>query len=72
VDGKYFAISNVCTHQGCEVDYIPSSKTYICPCHGSTYNANGGVIQGPATLPLARYEAKIEGGRLLVSLKPSN
>ena len=45
-----YAISAVCSHLGCIVNY--TSNQFECPCHGSRYNAAGYVLKGPAKLPL--------------------
>lgn len=42
-----YKLSKVCPHAGCNVDYSPEGK-FVCPCHGSEFNINGEVIQGPA------------------------
>ena len=49
-EGGLYAISVVCTHLGCMVNY--TSDQFECPCHGSIYNATGYVMKGPAKLPL--------------------
>lgn len=66
--GSVYAIDSVCTHQGCAVDWNGDKKQIICPCHGSTFNADGTVIKGVATKPLKHYEAKIEGNNILVKI----
>ncbi|MBM4345899.1 MAG: ubiquinol-cytochrome c reductase iron-sulfur subunit [Deltaproteobacteria bacterium] len=45
------ALSAVCTHLGCNVR-TDLGGGYICPCHGSRYDAQGRVLGGPAPLPL--------------------
>ena len=45
-----YAISAVCTHLGCLVNF--AQDQFECPCHGSRYNAAGYVLKGPAKLPL--------------------
>ena len=45
-----YAISVVCSHLGCVVNY--TSDHFECPCHGSQFNADGYVMKGPAKLPL--------------------
>jgi nitrite reductase/ring-hydroxylating ferredoxin subunit len=59
-------ISTRCTHMGCEV-MLESDGTFSCPCHGSKFDGNGLVINGPAARPLSFYEVKVtpEGEILL-------
>ena len=58
------ALSSVCTHKGCNVDW--KETEFACPCHGSKFTSEGAVIEGPADAPLATYEAKIDGDKVLV------
>ena len=51
--GDVHAVSAVCTHQGCLVEWNGSDKTWDCPCHGSRFELDGAVIQGPAVDDLA-------------------
>lgn len=44
------AMSLVCTHLGCIVGEGPVG--FLCPCHGSRFDAQGKVIGGPAPRPL--------------------
>src|SRR4051794_26575446 len=39
--GGLFAMSAVCTHQGCEVDFRAGSEDFLCPCHGSMFAYDG-------------------------------
>jgi thiosulfate dehydrogenase [quinone] large subunit len=51
--GDYLGFSAICTHEGCTVNFVRSTETFDCPCHGSIYNAKtGAVLQGPAPAPL--------------------
>jgi len=45
---KIHAVSAVCTHLGCIVNWNSAEKSWDCPCHGARYNCDGQVLQGPA------------------------
>jgi Rieske Fe-S protein len=60
----YVAISNRCAHLGCPVRYIEAAKSFICPCHGGTYNFEGEVTGGPPVRPLDRFETFVVEGRV--------
>jgi len=53
--GKFDAHSMQCTHAGCEIDSPNAGGTMSCPCHGSQFNVQGTVLQGPAGQNLASY-----------------
>ncbi len=53
VKGTFVAFSAVCTHAGCTVGFERSVQEFVCPCHGSIFDAKtGAVLQGPAPSPL--------------------
>ena len=42
------ALSPVCSHAGCEVEYVEPDKKFLCPCHGAEFDVQGGLTKGPA------------------------
>lgn len=55
-DGTLRAVSAVCTHLGCLVNFNPAERSWDCPCHGSRFAADGAVLEGPAVDDLARQD----------------
>lgn len=66
--GNYVALSSICTHEGCTVDYSSGAGKFVCPCHGSSFTTSGSVVTGPATSPLASYSAVKSGTTLTITL----
>ena len=54
--GALHALSSVCTHMKCDVAWNQAEKSWDCPCHGSRFGVDGGVIHGPAHEALQRVE----------------
>lgn len=51
-DGSLRTLLARCTHLGCLVQFNDAERTWECPCHGSRFNTDGSVVQGPAVRPL--------------------
>ncbi|MGG6239403.1 ubiquinol-cytochrome c reductase iron-sulfur subunit [Nodosilinea sp. AN01ver1] len=62
------AVSPICTHAGCTVDWDRGQELFICPCHGGRFNPDGTVSGGPPPKPLTTFEAKIEGDQIMVKV----
>jgi Rieske Fe-S protein len=66
-----FALSAICTHRRCKLDAQPD-KTFQCPCHGSTFSADGIVTEGPARRDLPVFTVSTDAkGDLVVTLPAS-
>jgi cytochrome b6-f complex iron-sulfur subunit len=63
----FVALSSICTHQGCTVNYDASSGRLVCPCHGSIFSIEGSVVNGPALSPLQVYKVSEQGNVLTIS-----
>jgi glycine/D-amino acid oxidase-like deaminating enzyme/nitrite reductase/ring-hydroxylating ferredoxin subunit len=55
-EGKLHGLSPVCRHLYCLVHWNPAERSWDCPCHGSRYDGEGRMIEGPATEDLKRRE----------------
>ena len=43
-----------CSHMGCRLKWNPEEESYDCPCHGSRFDRDGNLIDGPAQMDLRR------------------
>jgi glycine/D-amino acid oxidase-like deaminating enzyme/nitrite reductase/ring-hydroxylating ferredoxin subunit len=50
--GELHKVSPVCTHVGCALNWNNADATWDCSCHGSRFDPDGAVLDGPATKPL--------------------
>jgi Rieske Fe-S protein len=64
--GVFKGFSAKCTHKGCMVDKI-ADGTIDCPCHGSKFNLDGTVANGPADKPLEPENVTVQGDSIVLS-----
>jgi Rieske Fe-S protein len=62
----YSALTATCTHQTCTINGF-QNQTYVCPCHGSTFDVNGHVLVGPAPVSLRQYATQFSNGVLTIA-----
>jgi len=62
----YIALSRVCTHLGCLVDYQKERKRFLCPCHAGIYDLSGNVVSGPPPKPLQQFPLKVAGDSIII------
>lgn len=64
--GSVIALSAVCTHLGCIVQWEKEKQDFLCPCHAGRYSAEGAVTSGPPPRPLAKIPFTIAEGKITV------
>jgi nitrite reductase/ring-hydroxylating ferredoxin subunit len=62
----FVALDAICTHQTCTISGF-SNQTYVCPCHGSTFDTSGHVTGGPAPTSLRQYPTQFTNGVLTIT-----
>lgn len=66
-DGGLKAMSAVCTHLECTVQYRPDMERIWCACHNGLYDLNGRNVGGPPPRPLEAYKVITKGDDVVVS-----
>jgi Rieske Fe-S protein len=60
------ALSTVCPHAGCAVDWSDAERCFRCPCHDSRFAVDGARVFGPAPRDLDALETEVAAGRVRV------
>jgi Rieske Fe-S protein len=63
--GVFKGFSAKCTHAGCTVNKV-ADGTIDCPCHGSKFNLDGSVANGPAQKPLVAEAVSVQGDSIIL------
>lgn len=61
-------VSAVCPHEECVVEWLDEARRFQCPCHDSSFDAEGRLVDGPAPRGLDELPARIENGVLQIQL----
>ena len=67
--GEVRALSTVCPHAGCSVDWDAPKQCFACPCHGSVFSPDGERSAGPAPRGMDPLPSTVKDGRVLVTYK---
>ena len=67
VDGTYRAVSAVCTHLNCTVQYREDLHQIWCACHNGLYDLEGRNVSGPPPRPLEVFEVHVQGEDVVVT-----
>lgn len=64
--GEIVALSAICTHLGCIVQWEKEKQDFLCPCHAGRFTPDGAVISGPPPKPLAKLPITVANGVVTV------
>ena len=62
------ALSVICTHRRCVLNWDQPTKTFRCPCHAGVFDRNGNVLSGPPTRPLGQFPAEVRFDEIVVRI----
>ncbi len=65
---RVVAMSAICTHVRCILDYDRERRGFVCPCHDGRFDLAGNVLAGPPPRPLPSYEVSVRAGEVFVHL----
>ncbi len=71
VDGIYYCIDNVCTHdEGPLGEGELIGENIECPRHGAQFNVKtGAVVAMPAVVPISTYPVRVIGDQVVLTLE---
>jgi 3-phenylpropionate/trans-cinnamate dioxygenase ferredoxin subunit len=69
LDGAYYAMDDVCTHDGGPVaEGLIDGDVIECPRHGARFDIRtGAALSMPATVPVQTYPVRVEGDEIQVA-----
>ncbi len=65
--GTMVALTNVCTHQGGQLQYRKATNDFECNLHQGQYNLDGTVKKDPPTKAVAAFKTTVSGNNLRVT-----
>jgi Rieske Fe-S protein len=66
---SFVALSSICPHLGCQVQWQGQNQRFFCPCHNGVFDSMGKGIEGPPRgMSLKRYPLKLEGPILYIEV----
>jgi len=62
--GRVYALSAICTHMGCHIDWHAAHERFGCLCHGAAFSRHGHVVAGVPPAPLPAIAVRVHQGRI--------
>lgn len=64
--GELKALTAICTHLACTVQYRPERSDIWCACHDGVYDTNGTNVSGPPPRPLTKIDVNVRGDKIVL------
>jgi Rieske Fe-S protein len=71
-DGKIKALSTICPHAGCFVNFDQQADEFRCPCHNSFFKLDGAMIQpspSPRAMDCLQVQEDTKNGTTVIRVK---
>ena len=65
-NGQLRALSAICPHLGCSVQWAASKNEFACPCHDGSFAPDGALLGGPPPRAMDSLDTMVRDGRLMV------
>ncbi len=63
----FWALNAVCPHLGCQPAFDETRRIFLCPCHGSQFDAEGRFLAGPANQGLSLAALRLDSRGALIA-----
>ncbi len=64
LEGRFVALSALCTHKGCLLEWDKDRRVLSCPCHMGLFDAHGNVLKGLPPRALPRFRVAVLNGEI--------
>jgi len=64
--GELKALTAICTHLACTVQYRPDRSDIWCACHNGVYSTAGANVSGPPPRALTALQVNVRGDKVIV------
>ncbi len=54
--GRTHILPSRCSHLGCRLEWNSDDLAWECPCHGSRFDVDGAILDGPTVKPMGQEE----------------
>ncbi|MEM5786702.1 MAG: ubiquinol-cytochrome c reductase iron-sulfur subunit [Syntrophobacteraceae bacterium] len=63
----FWAVTTTCPHLGCQPVFLDQQHIFVCPCHGSRFDAEGRLLNGPATEDMSLAALRLDDQGVIVA-----